>query len=232
MEEMMMDKNARERASDAMMRRMPAYYRRLQDLEALGFTVISSKELARRMSLTDSQIRHDFNAFGGFGRRGRGYTVELLRKSIGDILDINRKHDMIIIGCGNMGKALAQYKGFGENNFNLTAIFDADSEMVGKRFGGARVYAVNGLAKYLQKHPVDVAIISTPSNAAQSLVEPLVQNGVKGIWNFAAVDITAPPEVVVNNVHLTDSLMMLTFRMHEKQVLEENKSWVSNEDKE
>ena len=105
-----MEINEKERASDAMMRRMPAYYRRLLELEGLGFTVISSKELARRMGLTDSQIRHDFNAFGGFGRRGRGYTVELLRKSIGDILDINRKHEMIIIGSGNMGKALAQYK--------------------------------------------------------------------------------------------------------------------------
>lgn len=225
-----MNINEKERASDAMMRRMPAYYRRLQELEGLGFTVISSKELARRMGLTDSQIRHDFNAFGGFGRRGRGYTVELLRKSIGDILDINRKHDMIIIGSGNMGKALAQYKGFGENGFNLAAMFDADSELVGKRFGGARVYAINGLAKYLQKHPADIAVIATPANAAQSLVEPLVQGGVKGIWNFAAVDVTAPPEIVVNNVHLTDSLMMLTFRMHEKVVLEENKSWVSSEE--
>lgn len=232
MMENLMNGNLREKASDAMMRRMPAYYRRLQELEALGFTVISSKELARRMGLTDSQIRHDFNAFGGFGRRGRGYTVELLRKSIGDILDINRKHNMIIIGAGNMGKALAQYKGFGENGFNLIGIFDADSELVSKRFGGARVYAINGLGKFLQKHQVDIAVIATPANAAQSLVEPLAQGGVKGIWNFAALDITAPPEVVVNNVHLTDSLMMLTFRMHEKQVLEENKSWVSSEDKE
>lgn len=226
----LMDRNSNERASDAMMRRMPAYYRRLQELESLGFTVISSKELARRMGLTDSQIRHDFNAFGGFGRRGRGYTVELLRKSIGDILDINRKHDMIIIGAGNMGKALAQYKGFNENGFNLAAMFDADSELVGKRFGGSRVYAINGLSKYLQKHPADVAIICTPANAAQTLVEPLVQGGVKGIWNFAAIDVTAPPEVVVNNVHLTDSLMMLTFRMHEKQVLEDNTSWVVTEE--
>ena len=98
-----MEINEKERASDAMMRRMPAYYRRLLELEGLGFTVISSKELARRMGLTDSQIRHDFNAFGGFGRRGRGYTVELLRKSIGDILDINRKHEMIIIGGAAVG---------------------------------------------------------------------------------------------------------------------------------
>ena len=158
--------NRRQRVSDAMTRRLPAYYRHLRLLEKRGVQYISSRTLGEEMGLTDSQIRHDFNAFGGFGRRGRGYTVELLRKSIGDILDINRKHDMIIIGSGNMGKALAQYKGFGENGFNLAAMFDADSELVGKRFGGARVYAVNGLSKYLQKHPSDIAVIATPANAA------------------------------------------------------------------
>ena len=221
------DRSNPERASDAMTRRMPAYYRRLLELENLGFLVISSKELARRMGLTDSQIRHDFNAFGGFGRRGRGYNVELLRKAIGDILDINNPHPMIIIGIGNMGKALAQYKGFSEHSFKLMALFDANSELVGKRFGGARVYAINGLAKYLQKHPTDIAVICTPPTGAQELVEPLAAGGIKGIWNFAAVDLQAPPEVLVNNVHLTDSLMMLAFRMHEKQVLEENKSWVT-----
>lgn len=215
------------RASDAMTRRMPAYYRRLLELENLGFLVISSKELARRMGLTDSQIRHDFNAFGGFGRRGRGYNVELLRKAIGDILDINREHNLIIIGIGNMGKALAQYKGFSEHSFKLMALFDANSELVGKRFGGARVYAINGLAKYLQKNPTDIAVICTPAAGAQELVEPLAAGGVKGIWNFAAVDLQAPDSILVNNVHLTDSLMMLAFRMHEKQVLEEDKSWIS-----
>ncbi|NLC32765.1 MAG: redox-sensing transcriptional repressor Rex [Clostridiales bacterium] len=215
------------RVSDAMTRRMPAYYRRLLELENLGFLVISSKELARRMGLTDSQIRHDFNAFGGFGRRGRGYNVELLRKAIGDILDINREHNLIIIGIGNMGKALAQYKGFSEHSFKLMALFDANSELVGKRFGGARVYAINGLAKYLQKNPTDIAVICTPAAGAQELVEPLAAGGVKGIWNFAAVDLQAPDSILVNNVHLTDSLMMLAFRMHEKQVLEEDKSWIS-----
>ena len=221
------DRSNPERASDAMTRRMPAYYRRLSELENLGFLVISSKELARRMGLTDSQIRHDFNAFGGFGRRGRGYNVELLRKAIGDILGINRPHQVIIIGIGNVGKALAHYKGFGEHGFKVMALFDANSELVGKRFGGARVYAINGLAKYLQKHPTDIAVVCTPSASAQELVEPLAAGGIKGIWNFAAVDLQAPPEVLVNNVHLTDSLMMLAFRMHEKQVLEEDQSWVS-----
>lgn len=221
------DSNHPDRASDAMTRRIPAYYRRLTELENLGFVVISSKELARRMGLTDSQIRHDFNAFGGFGRRGRGYNVELLRKSIGDILDINRPHNAIIIGVGNIGKALAQYKGFADHGFKITALFDADPELVGKRFGGARVYAVSGLLKYLQKHETDIALICTPAGSAQELVQPLSDGGVKGIWNFAAIDLQSPPEVLVNNVHLTDSLMMLAFRLHEKQVLEENKTWIN-----
>ena len=216
-----------DRASDAMMRRMPAYYRQLRDLEALGFIDLSSKDLARRMHLTDSQIRHDFNAFGGFGRRGRGYNVALLRRSIGDILDINRPHDIIIIGAGNVGKALAQYKGFAESGFQLKAIFDTNPELIGKKISGVKVLNVTTLSKYLAKAPTDIAIICTPADKAQALVAPLVAGGVKGIRNFAAMDITAPPEVIVSNVHLTDSLMMLTFRMHEKEVLEQNKSWVS-----
>lgn len=217
-----------DRASDAMMRRMPAYYRQLRDLEALGFIDLSSKDLARRMNLTDSQIRHDFNAFGGFGRRGRGYNVALLRRSIGDILDINRPHDVIIIGAGNIGRALAQYKGFPDSGFRLKAIFDSDPELVGKKISGVKVFNISSLSKYLVKSPTDIAIICTPGDKAQALVEPLAAGGIKGIWNFAAMDITAPPQVVVSNVHLTDSLMMLTFRMHEKEVLEENKSWVSS----
>ena len=221
-----------DRASDAMMRRMPAYYRQLRDLEALGFIDLSSKDLARRMHLTDSQIRHDFNAFGGFGRRGRGYNVALLRRSIGDILDINRPHDVIIIGAGNIGRALAQYKGFPDSGFRLKAIFDSDPELVGKKISGVKVFNISSLSKYLVKSPTDIAIICTPGDKAQALVEPLAAGGIKGIWNFATVDLVAPEHVKVSNIHLTDSLMMLTFRMHEKQVLEENKSWVSNEDKE
>lgn len=216
-----------DRASDAMMRRMPAYYRQLKELETLGFIDLSSKELARRMNLTDSQIRHDFNAFGGFGRRGRGYNVALLRRSIGDILDINRSHDVIIIGAGNIGRALAQYKGFSDAGFQLKAIFDTNPELIGKKISGVKVLSASSLSKYLAKSPTDIAIICTPGDKAQALVEPLAAGGIKGIWNFAAVDITAPPQVIVSNVHLTDSLMMLTFRMHEKEVLEENKSWVS-----
>ena len=218
------------RASDAMMRRMPAYYRQLTELEGLGFVDLSSKDLARRMGLTDSQIRHDFNAFGGFGRRGRGYNVALLRRSIGDILDINGEHQIIIIGAGNIGKALATYKGFSSSGFNIAALFDTDESLVGKRVGGVRVYQANNLARYLQKHPTDIAIIATPADRAQAQVEVLAEGGVKGIWNFAAVDLVAPDSVVVSNIHLTDSLMMLTFRMHEKLVLEEKTSWVKDQD--
>lgn len=218
------------RASDAMMRRMPAYYRQLTELESLGFVDLSSKDLARRMGLTDSQIRHDFNAFGGFGRRGRGYNVALLRRSIGDILDINTEHQMIIIGAGNIGKALATYKGFAASGFTIAALFDVDEALVGKRVGGVRIYQANNLARYLQKHPTDIAIIATPADRAQAQVEVLAEGGVKGIWNFAAVDLVAPDSMVVSNIHLTDSLMMLTFRMHEKLVLEEKVSWVKDQD--
>lgn len=210
-----------ERASDAMMRRLPAYYRQLTELESIGFIDLSSKELARRMGLTDSQIRHDFNAFGGFGRRGRGYNVALLRRSIGDILDINRKHKLAIVGAGNIGRALSMYSGFDSQGFHVSVLFDNDPALVGKKFGGVRVYSVSNMTKQLQKNPVDIAVITTPADVAQALVEPLVAAGVKGIWNFAAVDLTGPEDVIISNVHLTDQLMMLTFRMHEKQVMEQ-----------
>ncbi len=222
----MTNKKIPERASDAMMRRLPAYYRQLTELEGLGFIDLSSKDLARRMGLTDSQIRHDFNAFGGFGRRGRGYNVALLRRSIGDILDINRPHDMIVLGAGNIGRALAQYGGFQQANFKITALFDTDEEMVGKKLGGIKVYNSSSLGSYLKKHPTDIAIICTPADKAQAQVEPLVAGGIKGIWNFATVDLVAPEHVKVSNIHLTDSLMMLTFRMHEQLVLDEKETWV------
>lgn len=222
----MTNKKIPERASDAMMRRLPAYYRQLTELEGLGFIDLSSKDLARRMNLTDSQIRHDFNAFGGFGRRGRGYNVSLLRRSIGDILDINQPHDMIVIGAGNIGRGLAQYGGFQQAGFRITALFDVDEELVGKKLGGIKVYNVSSLASYLKKHPTDIAVISTPASMAQVHVDTLVAGGIKGIWNFAAVDLVAPDHVKVSNIHLTDSLMMLTFRMHEQLVLDDKGTWV------
>ncbi len=217
------------RASDAMMRRLPAYYRQLTELEGLGFVDLSSKDLARRMGLTDSQIRHDFNAFGGFGRRGRGYNVALLRRSIGDILDINQPHSMIIIGAGNIGRALAQYGGFGASNFKVLGLFDISDELVGKRLGGIRVYNISSLNNFLRRNKVDIGVIATPSDRAQSLVDSLYEGGIRGIWNFAPVDLTAPEDMVVSNIHLTDSLMMLTFRMHEKEVLADKKPWVKDE---
>ena len=215
-----------ERASDAMMRRLPAYYRQLTELEGLGFIDLSSKDLARRMGLTDSQIRHDFNAFGGFGRRGRGYNVALLRRSIGDILDINQTHNLIIIGAGNIGRALAQYGGFSSESFKLLALFDINEELVGKKFGGVRVYNLSSLNSFLKRHVVDIAVIATPSDRAQTMVDNLSAGGVRGIWNFAPVDLNAPEDMAVSNIHLIDSLMMLTFRMHEKEVLAQKKPWV------
>ena len=215
-----------EMASDAMMRRLPAYYRQLSELDNMGFIDLSSKDLARRMGLTDSQIRHDFNAFGGFGRRGRGYTVALLRRAIGDILDINQPHNLIILGAGNIGRALAQYGGFSTSNFKVVGLFDANEDLVGKKFGGIRVYSLSSLQNFVKKNDVSIAIIATPGDRAQSLVEPLAQAGVKGIWNFAPVEIVAPEGMVVTNIHLTDSLMMLTFRMHEQDVLSSKTSWV------
>lgn len=221
---MQKDKKSR-RISDPMARRLPMYYRQLCDIEKEGAVDISSFELAKRMDLTDSQIRHDLNAFGGFGRRGLGYNVQLLKKSIGDILDINRERTMIIVGAGNIGRAVALYPGFSQSGFHVTALFDVDPEMVDRKLGNIPVYHAKELAGYLSCHAVEIAVLATPSSAAQETLDVLAAARVPGVWNFVPVTLSAPEGMIVYDVHLTDSLMVLSFRMHEQQVHRENKDW-------
>ncbi len=213
------------RASDAMCRRLPGYYRELRDLEREGKTNISSKELARRMSYTDSQIRHDLSSFGGFGRRGIGYNVADLRRIIGSILDIERPHSMIIVGAGNIGRALALYPGFRETGFMVEAIFDVSPIIVGRRIGDLTVLPVSDLRDYIQENPVDIAVIATPASQAQHTLDLLLQSGVRGVWNFAGRVLVRQKGIIAHDVHLSDSLMSLSFRMHEKRVLSGEKLW-------
>lgn len=214
-----------DRIPDPMSRRLPAYYRMLQELEAAGQTDISSLELARMMNLTDSQIRHDLSSFGGFGRRGLGYNVSLLKKSIGDIMDINRKHRLIVIGAGNIGRAVAMYAGFREAGFEVEALFDVDPQRIGVAIGQAQVYSMEELEQYLKNNPVDIAVLATPVSQAQKVLDILGALGVTGVWNFVPATLNAPEGTIVFNVHLADSLMALSFRMHEKVVVEKNEGW-------
>ena len=214
-----------DRMPDALVRRLPAYYRQLTELEQEGVTGISSFKLAEHMGLTDSQIRHDLNSFGGFGRRGLGYPVATLKKSIGDIMDINREHPMIIIGAGRIGSAVAMYPGFKEAGFNVTALFDVSPELIGTQVGGAPVLDAQQLTEYLAQNDIEIAIIATPAAQAQQTLDTVAQAGVRGVWNFVPTPLIAPEGAVVINVHLTDSLMALSFRMHEVDVINQGLSW-------
>ncbi len=214
-----------DRMPETLVRRLPAYYRQLTELEQEGVTEISSFKLAEHMGLTDSQIRHDLNSFGGFGRRGLGYQVATLKKSIGDIMDINREHSMVIVGAGRIGSAVANYPGFKEAGFVVTALFDIDPKLIGKKIGGIPVLDAKKLQKYLAETGTDIVVIATPASEAQQTLDHVGGTKIRGVWNFVPITLTPPEGVVVINVHLTDSLMALSFRMHEMDVINEGHPW-------
>ena len=208
---------ARERnyVSEAVMRRMPKYYRYLTDMEKTGIERVSSKELSQRMGLTASQIRQDFNCFGGFGQQGYGYNVSELHQEIHKILGLHNEHHVIVIGAGNLGQALANYTGFEKDGFLVKSLFDINPRLIGMSIRGIPTHDVDEMENYIKENQVDIAAICTPKEKAQEVAERLIRGGVKGIWNFAAVDIVVPNnnDVVVENVHLSDSLYTLTFQM-------------------
>jgi redox-sensing transcriptional repressor len=199
--------------SEAVMRRMPKYYRYLTDMEKAGIERISSKELSKRMGLTASQIRQDFNCFGGFGQQGYGYNVSELRQEIQKILGLHNEYHIIIIGAGNLGQALANYTGFEKDGFFVKALFDINPRLIGMSIRGIPIYDIDEMESFISENEVHIAAICTPKEKAQEAAEILIQSGVKGIWNFAAVDIAVPNQAIVENVHLSDSLYTLSFRM-------------------
>ncbi len=199
--------------SDAVIRRLPGYYRHLRELEAAGVTQISSQELGRRMQLTPSQIRQDINCFGGFGRQGYGYKVTELKEHIGDILGMNREHRMIILGAGNIGGAVANYPTFSREGFVTTAVFDVDERKVGFEMRGLTVRHMDDLEDYLAQNPVDIAVLALPAGVAQDTIERLYTGGVRAVWNFAPTDLNHAEDMIVVNVHLSDSLQILSYKM-------------------
>lgn len=206
------------RVSDAVVRRLPMYYRHLKELERAGVVRISSQELGERMNLTASQIRQDINCFGGFGQQGYGYHVSNLKERIGEILGLHKQYHVIIVGAGNIGRAVANYRNFSRDGFNIQAIFDVSEALVGIDVHGILVQPMEKLDAWLASHQVDIAVLSVPKTCAQSIADQLVQGGVRAIWNFAPVDLVLPEGVAVNNVHLSDSLRILSYRMNEKEL--------------
>jgi redox-sensing transcriptional repressor len=193
---------------------MPRYYRYLGDLLDEGVERISSNDLSSRMNVTASQIRQDLNNFGGFGQQGYGYNVQYLYEEIGKILGLDRTHSVIIIGAGHLGQALANYTKFEKLGFVITAMFDVAPELIGTNVRGIPILSIEELSDYIREHPVDIATLTMPKLKAEPIASQLVELGVHAIWNFAHVDLTMDnPDVIVENVHLSDSLMQLSYNI-------------------
>ena len=198
--------------SQAVIRRMPRYYRYLGELLDAGVERISSNDLSSRMNVTASQIRQDLNNFGGFGQQGYGYNVKYLYEEIGKILGLNTTHYVIIIGAGHLGQALANYVKFEKLGFVITALFDVDPKLIGKDVRGIPILSFDALPEYVKNHTVDIATLTMPKAEAATIANELASLGVHAIWNFAHVDLELfDKDVIVENVHLSDSLMQLSY---------------------
>lgn len=200
--------------SQAVIRRLPRYYRYLGELLDEGVERISSNDLSHRMKVTASQIRQDLNNFGGFGQQGYGYNVQFLYEEIGKIMGLNTEHRIIIIGAGNLGQALANYVKFEKLGFVIIALFDVNPELSGKSVRGIPILMLSELDEYCRTHRVDIAALTMPKSKADSIASKLVDLGIRAIWNFAHVDLEIPnKDVVVESVHLSDSLMQLSYNI-------------------
>ena len=199
--------------SRAVISRLPRYSRYLGDLLEAGVERISSSDLSKKMHVTASQIRQDLNNFGGFGQQGYGYNVKYLYTEIGKILGLDRSHNFIIIGAGNLGQALANYASFERSGFILKSLFDVNPRLEGVTIRGIPVRMVDELEDFLKNNDIEIAALTLPKSKAIEVADILVDNGVKGIWNFAHTDLSLPKDVVVENVHLSDTLMKLSYNL-------------------
>nr|WP_326185444.1 redox-sensing transcriptional repressor Rex [uncultured Oscillibacter sp.] len=204
----------KENISDAVIRRLPRYYRQLTDLCARGVVRISSHSLGQEMNITASQIRQDFSCFGEFGQQGYGYNVEELRAEIGHILGVDNDHHLVMIGVGNLGRALLQNFKFSQTGFAVDAAFDVSPAVIGSVVNGVPVYSMNELDAYIRRHSVDVVVLTIPQSVAQDTADRLIELGVHGFWNFTNVELSsANPDVKFENIHFADSLLTLSYRI-------------------
>jgi len=208
----------KQHVSEAVIRRLPRYYRYLNDLHNKNIVRISSNSLGSHMGITASQIRQDLSCFGEFGQQGYGYNVAELRAEIGQILGVNNQHNIIIIGVGNLGHALMQNFRFNDIGFSLDAAFDVSPALIGTEINGVPVKGLETLDDYCKEHLPDVAILTVPQRFAQSTMDRLVDLGVRGFWNFTNKEISSDnPDVQVESVHFADSLLTLSYRISKHQ---------------
>ena len=199
--------------SQAVIRRLPRYYRYLGELLEDGVERISSNDLSKRMKLTASQIRQDLNNFGGFGQQGYGYNVKYLHTEIGKILGLENKHNFIIVGAGNLGQALANYSHFENQGFILKGIFDVNPTLRGMSIRDVPVRMMSEMKDFIKENNIEIAVLTIPKECAIDVAKDLVDAGIQAIWNFAHVDVNVPDNVIVESVHLSESLMRLSYNI-------------------
>ena len=199
--------------SQAVIRRLPRYYRYLGDLLDNGVERISSNELSKRMNVTASQIRQDLNNFGGFGQQGYGYNVKYLRSEIAKILGLDEAHNIIIIGAGNLGQALANYTSFEKSGFYVKGIFDVNPVLEGVTIRGIQIRMMDELKTFIRENDIEIAVLTIPKAKAVEVSEVLAETEIKGIWNFAHTDLHVSKNIIVENVHLSESLMRLSYKI-------------------
>ncbi len=198
-------------------RRLPRYHRFLNELESQGVERISSNQLAKIMRSTASQIRQDLNCFGGFGQQGYGYPVSQLKDEIGKILGLDKGFNAILLGAGNLGRAIATHMNFSRQGFELSAVFDKNEEVVGTMLRGITIMSDDEIENYCRNNRVDAAFLCLPRNSVKPLIDKLYSLGIKNFWNFSHYDVKNDyPDVIIENVHLSDSLMTLCYRINEQ----------------
>lgn len=202
--------------SMTVIRRLPKYYRYLEELLEKGITRISSQELSNITGFTASQIRQDLNNFGGFGQQGYGYNVEDLHMELGKILGLEHKFNAVIVGAGNLGQAIADYKGFEDAGFKVVSIFDRNPKVIGLQIRGIEIRDVEFMPDYIKENNIEIGIITVPKESAQGIADTYIKSGIKGIWNFAPTDLNVPDEIVVEDVRLNESLFILSYFLKNK----------------
>ena len=203
--------------SKAVITRLPRYYRYLDELIQQDVERVSSKELSDMMNVTASQIRQDLNNFGGFGQQGYGYNVKYLYDEIGKLLGLDVTHKMIIVGAGNLGQAIANYGNFRNRGFEITALFDKNKDLIGKKtVNGTEIRDISTIIDYVKNENIEIVALALPKGPATDIAEKLVECGVKAFWNFAHTDLGCSDDIIVENVNLSESLMKLTYRISEK----------------
>ncbi len=199
--------------SNAVIKRLPRYRRYLNELRKKGVDKISSNEFSSLIGYTASQIRQDLNNFGGFGQQGYGYSVEGLYKEISAILGLDKNYKMVVVGAGNLGQAIANYTYYYKTGFIVKGIFEVDPKLIGMKINDVEIMDYENIVEFVEDNEIDIGIICTTKNVAQEVADKLCFAGVKGLWNFAPVDIETPSHVAIENVHISDSLHSLAYHM-------------------